>query len=139
MDREIDVDGVARSYRIHVPASWDRKKPIPVLLVFHGAGSDAESMVRATGFDEAAETANALVVYPRAPLRTKRYDVDPPAGRTSADVRFVELPAQVDDSAISLVWKIDQAGSVILDQNAEVLDLLDGFAEPNQMLEIARS
>jgi polyhydroxybutyrate depolymerase len=90
VDRTILVDGVERSYRIHVPSSWDRVRPVPVLFVFHGAGSDAESMVAATGFDAAAEASPMVVVYPRAPAHTRRYDVDPPAGKTSADVRFVD-------------------------------------------------
>lgn len=90
VEREIVVRGEARSYRIHVPSTWDRARPIPVLLVFHGAGSDAESMVRATGFDALADATPMLVVYPRAPGRTRRYDVDPPAGRTSADVELVD-------------------------------------------------
>lgn len=89
-ERVIVVDGVTRSYLIHVPGTWDRVRPIPVLLVFHGAGSDAESMVRATGFDAMAAGSNMIVVYPRAPSPALRYEVDPPAGRESADVRFVD-------------------------------------------------
>jgi polyhydroxybutyrate depolymerase len=87
-EREIVVDGVRRAYRIHVPDAWDRRSVLPVLFVFHGAGSDAESMVRATGFDAMAERRHLLVVYPRA-LRG-RYEVDPTAGRASADVRLVD-------------------------------------------------
>ena len=89
-EREILVGDVTRSYLIHVPETWDRVRPIPVLFVFHGAGSDSESMVRATGFDAMSEETNVLVVYPRAPTRVKRYEVDPPAGRESADVLFVD-------------------------------------------------
>ena len=89
-ERTIVVDGATRSYLIHVPGTWDRVRPIPVLLVFHGAGSDAESMVRATGFDAMAAGSNMIVVYPRAPSPALRYEVDPPAGRESADVRFVD-------------------------------------------------
>ncbi len=88
--REIVVAGATRSYLIHVPPTWDSVRPLPVLLVFHGAGSDAESMVRATGFDALAAASPMLVVYPRAPQRTKRYEVDPPAGRMSADVLLVD-------------------------------------------------
>lgn len=91
LEREIQVEGATRSYLIHVPSAWDRARPVALLFVFHGAGSDAESMVRATGFDALAEQEPTLVVYPRAPQRTRRYDVEPPAGRTSADVRFVDL------------------------------------------------
>src|SRR5438034_374010 len=89
-DREIAVDGTTRSYLVHVPATWDRVRPIPVLFVFQGAGSDAESMVAATGFDALAEETSMLVVYPRALAETLRYDVDPPAGRPSADVLLVD-------------------------------------------------
>jgi len=90
VSREIVVGGATRSYLLSVPAAWDRVRPLPVLFVFHGAGSDAESMVRATGFDALSETTPMLVVYPRAPERVKRYEVDPPAGRLSADVEFVD-------------------------------------------------
>ena len=90
VERELAVDGATRSYVIHVPGAWNGKSAIPVLLVFHGAGSDAESMVRATGFDDAAERTPMLVAYPRAPARVLRYEVDPPAGRESADVLFVD-------------------------------------------------
>lgn len=90
VEREIAVRGETRSYLIHVPATWDRSRPLPVLFVFHGAGSDAESMVRATGFDALSDAAPMLVVYPRATGRVKRYEVDPPAGRTSADVELVD-------------------------------------------------
>lgn len=93
VERTIDVGGVTRSYLIHVPRTWDGVRPLPVLFVFHGAGSDAESMVRATGFDALADASPAtplLVVYPRAPAASKRYEVDPPRGRPSADVLFVD-------------------------------------------------
>jgi polyhydroxybutyrate depolymerase len=90
VERDIVVGGATRSYLIHVPATWDRVRPIPVLFVFHGAGGDPESMVEATGFDALAAETNMLVVYPAAPRRTKRYDVDPPAGRSSADVQLVD-------------------------------------------------
>jgi polyhydroxybutyrate depolymerase len=86
VERTIEVGRATRAYLISVPASWDRKSPVPVVFVFHGAGSDSESMVRATGFDATAETSHAVVVYPRAAGRGRRYDVDPPAGRTSEDV-----------------------------------------------------
>jgi polyhydroxybutyrate depolymerase len=90
VERQIEVERVTRSYLITVPTTWDRVRPIPVLFVFHGAGSDAESMVRATGFDAMAEMTNLLVVYPKAPAKTKRYDVDPARGGVSADVLFFD-------------------------------------------------
>lgn len=90
VEREIDVGGIVRSYRISVPATWDRKSPIPIVLVFHGWGSDPENMVDSTGFDAMVATRHALVVYPRAVRAAKRFEVDPPEGRTSGDVLFVD-------------------------------------------------
>ena len=90
VERTIEVGGTTRRYLIHAPAGWDGVRPLPVLFVFHGAGSDAESMVRATGFDALADASPMLVVYPRAPAGVLRYDVDPPAGRVSADVLLVD-------------------------------------------------
>ena len=90
VERRIEVDGTTRSYLVHVPTTWDRLRPIPVLFVWHGAGSSAEDMVRGTGFDALADDTPMLVVYPQAPSATKRFDVDPPAGRTSADVLFFD-------------------------------------------------
>lgn len=84
VEREIVVGRTTRSYLITVPSTWDRRRPIPVIFVFHGAGSDPENMVDATGFAAMAEARPAIVVYPRG--LDRRFDVDPPAGRASVDV-----------------------------------------------------
>jgi polyhydroxybutyrate depolymerase len=90
VEREIIVGRTPRSYLISVPASWDRRSPIPLLLVFHGSGSDPENMVEATGFDAMAEERHAIVVYPRARRELESFEVNPPAGHASADVLFVD-------------------------------------------------
>jgi polyhydroxybutyrate depolymerase len=87
VERTIDVDGVRRAYLVHVPPGLDRSKPAPLVLVFHGAGSDAESMVRATGFDAMADRERFVVAYLRARRPALRYDAD--MGSASNDVRFV--------------------------------------------------
>ena len=65
VEREIVVGRTTRSYLITVPSTWDRRSPIPLILVFHGAGSDPENMVDATGFTAMAQSRPAIVVYPR--------------------------------------------------------------------------
>jgi polyhydroxybutyrate depolymerase len=91
LERMLTVDGVERAYLIHVPAAWDRRAPIALLFVFHGAGADAESMVRATGFEAWAEAEPTLIVYPRARRATKRFDVDGTRAKPGVDVRFVDV------------------------------------------------
>lgn len=90
VEREIVVGQTPRSYVISVPASWDRRSPIPLVFVFHGSGSDPENMVEATGFDAMAEERHAIVVYPRARRELESFEVSPPAGLASVDVLFVD-------------------------------------------------
>jgi polyhydroxybutyrate depolymerase len=62
--RTLTVDDLKRSYLVHVPKSYDGKKPSPVVLVYHGGGSNAEQMVRFCGLNEKADTAGFIAVYP---------------------------------------------------------------------------
>ena len=53
-----------RSYRVHLPPSYDGKKPLPVVLILHGGGGEAEGMARITGFSEKADRKGFIAVYP---------------------------------------------------------------------------
>ena len=59
------VDGVSRTYRVHVPSGYKATVPVPLLLAFHGAGSDSEGMAYLTGLDKVADGAGFLAVYPQ--------------------------------------------------------------------------
>ena len=58
------VDRRERIYLVHVPKSYDDAKPTPVVLAFHGGGSNAEQMVRFCGLNGKADEAGFIVVYP---------------------------------------------------------------------------
>src|SRR5262245_3853235 len=90
VERQIEVRGTTRSYLVHAPSSGERARPMPVLFVFHGAGSSAEDMVQGTGLDALGDESGIVVVYPKAPADVLRYEVDPPAGRVSADVELFD-------------------------------------------------
>jgi polyhydroxybutyrate depolymerase len=60
----LQVDSRSRSYLVHVPPKHDPKKPTPVVLAFHGGGSNAEQMVRFCGLNEKADKEGFIVVYP---------------------------------------------------------------------------
>lgn len=62
--RTIEFGGRTRSYLVHVPPKYDPKKPTPVVLAFHGGGSNAEQMVRFCGLNETADKEGFIVVYP---------------------------------------------------------------------------
>jgi|GEM_PF-830635 len=70
----VTVDGKEREYFVHTPPNMDPDKPLPVVLVYHGVGSNdvqvdaetskgAENMERVSGFSEKADQEGFIVVY----------------------------------------------------------------------------
>jgi polyhydroxybutyrate depolymerase len=72
--RSLAYAGRDRSYVVYVPASLDRSKPVPVVLVFHGGTGNAENAIRMTGFNDVADRGGFVAVYPNGtgPLRGDR-------------------------------------------------------------------
>jgi polyhydroxybutyrate depolymerase len=62
--RTLEVDKRTRTFIVHVPKSWDGSKAVPVVLAFHGGGSNAEQMVRFCGLNDKSDQAGFVVVYP---------------------------------------------------------------------------
>jgi hypothetical protein len=50
---------------------------------------------------------------------------------------LVRLPAQIDNSAVAIVWKIDETRTKILKHNAKEFDLLNRLAESDQVSKIS--
>src|SRR5439155_27194644 len=62
--RTLTLGDQTRTYQVHVPRSYDPKKPTPVVLAFHGAITNGGIMKVFCGLDQKAEEAGFLVVYP---------------------------------------------------------------------------
>ncbi len=60
----VSSDGAPRTYLVHVPASYDRKKPMPLVMVFHGLHMNGQIMSPLTRFDVLGDRKNFVVVYP---------------------------------------------------------------------------
>jgi polyhydroxybutyrate depolymerase len=58
--------GLTRTYWLHVPAGLAKTKPVPLVLIYHGSGSDGERMERFTKFSTLADKHDFIVVYPDA-------------------------------------------------------------------------
>lgn len=56
--------GVPRRYEWHLPAHHDPRRPLPVILAFHGKGMTIQGMRTLSGLD----VADALVLYPGSRL-----------------------------------------------------------------------
>jgi polyhydroxybutyrate depolymerase len=60
----IDVDGITRTYYIHVPPAFDGASPLPLVLAFHGGGGKATMMHRVSKLTNTSDEHSFIVVYP---------------------------------------------------------------------------
>ena len=60
----ISVGEYNRTYALYRPTGWDKQKNIPLVLLLHGAGGDANAMEQLTGFIAIAEREKFILVYP---------------------------------------------------------------------------
>ncbi len=84
--RSIDVDGTFRTYRLAVPASYRPDRPTPLVLDFHGSGSDAEQQSAYSGLPAIGGAEGYLVATPDA--LGGNWDLAAP-GAPTADQRLV--------------------------------------------------
>lgn len=68
-NRQITVDGQVRSYRVFVPPTLDRRRPVPLVLVLHGGANSVEDTVKTTLFDREASAGEFIVAYPEGTRR----------------------------------------------------------------------
>ena len=65
-NKSITVDGVKRSYILHIPPGYSSSTHLPLVLVLHGRGGTAESIKSKSGMSAKADQKNFIVVYPNA-------------------------------------------------------------------------
>src|SRR4051812_23112435 len=68
--RTLTVGGLERTYLVHVPKSYDGSRPFPVVLVFHGGGSNAKQWVPFCGLNDTADKNGFIAVYPNGTGKT---------------------------------------------------------------------
>jgi polyhydroxybutyrate depolymerase len=57
-------DGVTREYIVHVPASYDGSRPVPLVFDIHGLTSNAGQQAALTGWGAKADREGFIVVWP---------------------------------------------------------------------------
>ena len=60
------IKGLLRSYLMHLPASYDKSRLWPLVIVLHGGGGEAKTMDPLTDFNALADKQGFVVVYPEA-------------------------------------------------------------------------
>ena len=64
IDATITHNGGEREYTLYVPEAYDAATPTPLLLNFHGYGSNAFEQMNYGDFRSIADTAGFLLVHP---------------------------------------------------------------------------
>jgi polyhydroxybutyrate depolymerase len=63
-NRSLQVDGLKRSYLVHVPPKYDPKKSTPIVLVLHGAWTNGPITAIYCGLNRTADENGFVTVYP---------------------------------------------------------------------------
>ena len=87
--RTIQAGGVERSYLLHLPAARGAGRPVPLLLVFHGAGGEGAGIASHAGLTEPATARGYAVAYPDGVNR--RWNDGRGAGGGQDDVEFIRV------------------------------------------------
>lgn len=61
---DITFRGSRRNYRIHIPAGFQSDRTYPLVLVIHGAFSNAKEFEQVSGFSALADEEDFIVAYP---------------------------------------------------------------------------
>ncbi len=88
----LEVDGLNRTFILHVPPAVREGQPLPLLIVLHGGGGTGQKMQRFLGFDSYADERGFYVAYP---------DSSQPPGERGTfhwnDGRGTERTSDIDD------------------------------------------
>ena len=60
----IRIMGARRTYLVHVPPNYSTQKPLPLVVVIHGAFDTAAGMEKYSTFSDLADRENFIVMYP---------------------------------------------------------------------------
>lgn len=63
---DLTVGREMRDYILHVPKSYDRDRPTPLVILLHGHGARAQTFERSTGMSGNADKNGFIVAYPQA-------------------------------------------------------------------------
>ncbi len=89
--RELRIGSQIRSYSVHIPLSYNYRKPSPVVLVFHSAMMNGSLMARFCGLNAKADQSGFVVVYANGTGSTPLFlywDAGGVRGRASDDVGY---------------------------------------------------
>lgn len=82
-----EFDGLTRTYSVYLPIDFQPGNSSPLLLALHGYTQNGQSMMSFSGFNQVADTAGFVVVYPDG--IENAWNVGFSGGSTADDVGFL--------------------------------------------------
>ncbi|PKP46466.1 MAG: hypothetical protein CVT94_14655 [Bacteroidetes bacterium HGW-Bacteroidetes-11] len=80
-------DGLNRTYAVYLPASYQQNEASPLIMALHGLTQNGQSIMTFSGFNNIADTAGFVVVYPNGVSNS--WNVGFSGGSTADDVGFL--------------------------------------------------
>lgn len=115
----LTVDGVERTYIVHVPPSYDSKTQSALVVMLHGGGGTAKAALWETGWTEKADKSGFLVVFPNAmsrdPSRRSSFAKNPQLWNDGSD-RFYPGQKAPDDVGFITAMLDDLSARFIIDK-----------------------
>jgi polyhydroxybutyrate depolymerase len=98
----LQVGSVSRSYVLHVPSTYDGRKPVPLIVDFHGIGGSGLSELTGSPYPEVTDPEGVIMAFPdglKGPLGTG-WNAGPCCVADVDDVAFAKaLVAHVQSTA----------------------------------------
>jgi len=89
--RTLTVDGVERSYRLHIPAGVETAAGLPVVLNFHGLGSSAAEQEAYSGLIPLSDREKFILITPDGTGSPRGWAILALNNSPADDVAFVDL------------------------------------------------
>ena len=107
-----------RRFTVHVPASYDGKRSLPIVVMFHGGGGTAKDAMTETGWTEKADEAGFIVAFPEGispdPSKPGHFRHNPQAWNDGSK-RFLAEKMDIDDGAFTRALLDDLAARLNID------------------------
>lgn len=113
----LQVGNLERHYLLYIPPSYEKGKPLPLVIMLHGMGGTALLSLRETGWSAKADSENFIIVYPEATRpeqkRSPNLRTNPQAWNDGSG-RFHAAEREIDDVAFikALIESLESSYSI---------------------------
>lgn len=102
--RTLEFEKQKRTYLLHIPPGYDGKKPMPLVVAYHGFSMTADMMPWFTGLTKKADEAGFLLVYPNGTGYLQAWNAGGfPGGLSKTKVDDVAFTAKLLDEVATVV------------------------------------